>query len=181
MRLRFGAKAALRCAFAAVLGLVAFSATPALAKQCVWNKAGFVLRVDWFAPEDYTVATNPTDQFNEYTFLVQPIQTDVIWAPGGGASTADRPSTTPSCRPAAPIRLSMGAGLSSIRATGPRTAGSPIAASSCPRHPRSRATSTSGAGCFSRRLAREERSRAAAHGVGVGLALPAQAPERMQR
>ena len=91
MRLRFGAKAALRCAFAAVLGLVAFSATPALAKQCVWNKAGFVLRVDWFAPEDYTVATNPTDQFNEYTFLVQPIQTDVIWAPGGRC--IDRGST----------------------------------------------------------------------------------------
>ena len=83
MQVRFGTKAALRCAFAAVLALVAFSATPALAKQCVWNKAGFLLRVDWFSPGAYSVAYNPASDLNEYVFLTQPVQTDVIWAPGG--------------------------------------------------------------------------------------------------
>lgn len=53
-----------RGGLAALLGLVVLGATPALAKQCVWNKAGFVLRVDWFKPGDFTIAQNPSDGFN---------------------------------------------------------------------------------------------------------------------
>ena len=68
---------------AALLGLVVLGATPALAKQCVWNKAGFVLRVDWFKPGGFTVAQNPSDGFNEYSFLQQPTQSNVLLAPSG--------------------------------------------------------------------------------------------------
>jgi hypothetical protein len=64
------------------LGLSAFAA-PASAKQCVWNKGGYVMRVDWFAPGDFTMAVNPNDGAEEYTFTVQPIQTDKIWSGSG--------------------------------------------------------------------------------------------------
>lgn len=62
---------------AAGLAALLVFAAPAMAKQCVWNKAGFMVRVDWFAPGSYTVATGP-DGFNEYPFTQQPIQTDTF-------------------------------------------------------------------------------------------------------
>lgn len=65
------------------LGLSAFAAAPASAKQCIWNNGGFVLRVDWFEPGTFTMERNAADGADEYTFLDQPIQTDTIYAPGG--------------------------------------------------------------------------------------------------
>jgi hypothetical protein len=72
----------------AALALFALSATPAEAKQCIWNKAGFVLRVDWFKPGTVTT-TQSTDtnawgvRTTDYSFAEQPVQTDVIWAASG--------------------------------------------------------------------------------------------------
>lgn len=65
------------------LGFVALSATPAEAKQCVWNKAGFVLRIDWFKPGTVKTQYNNTAGVTEYSFSEQPAQTDVIWAASG--------------------------------------------------------------------------------------------------
>lgn len=76
-------KAATACAAAAAFGFLAFSAAPAEAKQCVWNKGAFVLRVDWFKPGTVTANTNPTDHFTEFTFTEQPVQTDSIWSASG--------------------------------------------------------------------------------------------------
>ncbi len=33
------------------LGLVAFAGTPAEAKQCIWNKSGFTLTINWYTPD----------------------------------------------------------------------------------------------------------------------------------
>lgn len=70
------------CAAAAVLAVFGFSATPAEAKQCVWNKGGFVLRVDWFKVGDI-VHQVAADGFVEFTFKDQPVQTDSIWSGSG--------------------------------------------------------------------------------------------------
>ena len=70
------------CAAVAMLALFGLSATPAEAKQCVWNKGGFVLRVDWFKPGAVThqVAADGT---SEFSFSEQPVQTDSIWSGSG--------------------------------------------------------------------------------------------------
>ena len=81
-----------RLAVALALGLVALSAAPAMAKQCVWNKSGFVLRVDWFNPDTVSSTVNPSDGYREMTFTEQPVQTDVIWAASGRC--IDRGPTT---------------------------------------------------------------------------------------
>lgn len=65
------------------LALLALSATPAAAKQCIWNKAGFVLRIDWFKPGTVKAQYNSTDRVTDYSFSEQPVQTDVIWAASG--------------------------------------------------------------------------------------------------
>jgi hypothetical protein len=57
------------------------SAAPAEAKQCVWNKAGFV-RVDWFKPGTVTW-TSLADGSTEISFAEQPVQTDSIWSASG--------------------------------------------------------------------------------------------------
>jgi hypothetical protein len=66
-------------------GLSAFSATPALAKQCVWNKGGYVLRVDWFNPGAMTWTENtadpdPVTRLSRFDlrFTEQPVQTDWV-------------------------------------------------------------------------------------------------------
>ena len=73
----------LAAAFAA--GLSAFSATPAEAKQCVWNKGGYVLRVDWFNPGAMTWEQSKTDRDPvtgipawDFRFTDQPVQTDWV-------------------------------------------------------------------------------------------------------
>jgi hypothetical protein len=65
-------------AVALALGLSAVSATPAMAKQCVWNKGGFVLRVDWFRYTDIEQSAYSPGRPKEYALLDQPIQTDVF-------------------------------------------------------------------------------------------------------
>ena len=68
--------------WALVTAAVALAWTPAEAKQCIWNKGGFVLRIDWFAPE--AISTNlAADGFQEFSFSDQPAQTDVIWSGNG--------------------------------------------------------------------------------------------------
>ncbi|BCW90370.1 hypothetical protein sos41_35380 [Alphaproteobacteria bacterium SO-S41] len=64
-------------AVAASLAALLVFAAPAMAKQCVWNKAGFVVRVDWFAPGSFTIAKG-ADGFDEYAFTQQPTQTDTF-------------------------------------------------------------------------------------------------------
>ena len=68
---------------AAALIAILVGAGPAEAKQCVWNKGGFVLRIDWFEPNAISWANNPNDGFLEFSFTDQPAQTDVIWAGNG--------------------------------------------------------------------------------------------------
>jgi hypothetical protein len=69
-------------AAAAVFALAALSVGPAEAKQCVWNKGGFVLRVDWMQPGTVSVGTG-ADGYSEFSFTDQPVQTDVIWSAQG--------------------------------------------------------------------------------------------------
>ena len=61
------------------LGSFGLASTPAQAKQCVWNKAGFVLRIDWFNPQTIEREANG----GGIHFTEQPVQTDVIWAANG--------------------------------------------------------------------------------------------------
>lgn len=68
--------------WAIVTAAIGLSWTPAEAKQCVWNKGGFVLRIDWFEPDAVTWTT-AADGFLEFSFSDQPAQTDVIWAGNG--------------------------------------------------------------------------------------------------
>lgn len=70
-------------AAAAMLALFGLSATPAAAKQCIWNKGGFVLRVDWFVVGTVLAEINPDDGYAEFTFTEQPVQTDSIWSGSG--------------------------------------------------------------------------------------------------
>lgn len=70
------------CALLAIVAGLGWSAAPAEAKQCVWNKGGFVLRIDWFEVGDI-VHQQAADGFTEFSFKKQPIQTDVIWSGSG--------------------------------------------------------------------------------------------------
>ena len=63
-------------AAAGLAALLVFAA-PAMAKQCVWNKGGFVVRVDWFNPGTVTSA-KAADGYIEFAFAEQPVQTDVF-------------------------------------------------------------------------------------------------------
>lgn len=72
-------KAMAVCALVAALVLFGSAAE---AKQCIWNKGGFVLRIDWFTPGTVTWAT-AADGVLEFSFTDQPIQTDVIWSGNG--------------------------------------------------------------------------------------------------
>jgi hypothetical protein len=69
-------------AAAAMLALFGLSATPAEAKQCIWNKGGFVLRVDWFKVGTI-IHQVAADGAVEFTFTEQPVQTDSIWSGSG--------------------------------------------------------------------------------------------------
>jgi hypothetical protein len=82
MSKRRGSKALAACAAAAMLALFGLSAMPAAAKQCVWNKGGFVLRVDWFKVGAITHQV-AADGYIEFTFTEQPVQTDSIWSGSG--------------------------------------------------------------------------------------------------
>jgi hypothetical protein len=42
-----------------------------------------VIRVDWFKPGTVTWTTNPTDNYIEFSFTEQPVQTDSIWSASG--------------------------------------------------------------------------------------------------
>lgn len=64
--------------FAVAAAALFVFAAPAMAKQCVWNKAGFTLRVDWFKPEAVLIEKNTADGFTEYAFSEQPVQTDAF-------------------------------------------------------------------------------------------------------
>lgn len=83
---------ALLAAFTAWLSI--FSATPAQAKQCIWNKGAYVLRVDWFVPGHATMTRNNEDKdgfgraYQEWRFIKQPIQTD--WVHMNTGSCIDR-------------------------------------------------------------------------------------------
>jgi hypothetical protein len=66
----------------AVVGL-GLTAMPAEAKQCVWNKGGFVLRVDWMKPGTVTAEPAGSDGHLEFSFTEQPVQTDVFPAAQG--------------------------------------------------------------------------------------------------
>jgi hypothetical protein len=78
-KLMLGAVAA---AFAA--GLSAFAATPAEAKQCVWNKGGFTLRVDWFQSNDLEIQPGgAANGQTAYHLMAQPVQSDTITTASG--------------------------------------------------------------------------------------------------
>ncbi|BCW90371.1 hypothetical protein sos41_35390 [Alphaproteobacteria bacterium SO-S41] len=64
--------------FAAAFAALFVFAAPAMAKQCVWNKAGVTLRVDWVKPEALLIEKSTADGFTEYSFTEQPTQTDVF-------------------------------------------------------------------------------------------------------
>jgi hypothetical protein len=56
--------------------LVVVTATPVEAKQCVWNKAGFVLKVEWYQPE--SVIYNTTNNDVALRPDAEVVQTDVF-------------------------------------------------------------------------------------------------------
>ena len=53
------------------------AANSAAAKQCVWNKGGYVMRVDWFNPGTADIRIGD-DGNTELRFSAQPVQTDVF-------------------------------------------------------------------------------------------------------
>lgn len=89
MRTVFSLKTVITAA-TGLAALLAFAA-PAMAKQCVWNKGGFVVRVDWFTPGTVT-EKKAADGVLEYAFAEQPIQTDVF--PIAQGRCIDRGKTT---------------------------------------------------------------------------------------
>lgn len=66
-----------RHAFRLSLALTAVAAvsSAAEAKQCIWNKAGFILKVQWYTPGTKIDFNSVSD---EYYITSSPIQTDVF-------------------------------------------------------------------------------------------------------
>ena len=72
------------------LGFSLAPVSPAQAKQCVWNKGGYVLKASWYESEDVT-ATKQSD--NTYTFVIagdaEPLQEDVFPVAQGRCTRGD--------------------------------------------------------------------------------------------
>ena len=79
---------------AVAIAVLMGAAASAEAKQCVWNKGAFVLRVDWFTPGSvqYKVAqfdaagsvlAGGAKTRRDYSFWSKPVQTDIFPAAQG--------------------------------------------------------------------------------------------------
>jgi hypothetical protein len=61
------------------IAALALTAAPAMAKQCVWNKGGFTLRVDWFHANDLEIQPGgAANGQTAYHLMAQPVQSDTM-------------------------------------------------------------------------------------------------------
>lgn len=110
------------------------SAPPAEAKQCVWNKAGFVLQVDWYRNGDVqfdTVSRQPKLREN-----ARPIQTNSYTLGTGGCQrSSEQMWAVLSIRGASWVKKGLSIGAVTATAIGTGVAGAVVCAG------------TAGAGC----------------------------------